>query len=569
MKKIFAIFLGILFSLAWLLQPAAAFSDVPSDHPYSSDIQHLEQLGVVTEDIFQPNEPVTREVFAKWVLKNVGFVGEQYKRKNKIVLLDVKMKENSYAPYIYRLVDLGAIPVKEGKKSIHFKPKESINKVEALKWIFFVEGISVPKVFDTNTYQAKDVKVDSENAPIIHKAIQLDILKPGKVRPFAKLARAQAAHFLKTVKLSGGGGILTVTIAPTIDSDLVRNPKYDILVGAWNKILQSYLHKDKVKRDDLLYGATEGMVKALGDKNSNFERPGDNALLDSLSGEVEGIGAVVQKRDDDIVVVTPLADSPAEKAGLLPNDIITKVNGEVVKGMKLEVVVSKIKGKKGTQVVLDIRRNGKSLTFTITRDIVRVVSALMERTDDNIAMIELRDFGKNVDFEFGDIVRDLVQNKPKGIVLDLRNNPGGFLDKAISIGGFFIPRGEKIAGVRYPTHEDAHNSSGDAELREFKTIIIANSGSASAAEILAGALQDYGIAKVIGEKTFGKGTVQELSDFTDGSTLKLTVAEWLTPKGRSIEKDGILPDIAVKLTDEDRKAEKDPQMERALAELRN
>lgn len=568
MKKILGIFLGIIFSFAWILQPAAAFSDVPADHPYASDIQHLEGLGVVTEDAFQPNLPVTREVFAKWVFKNVGFVGEQYKRKNKLVLLDVKRKGNPYAPYIYRLIDLGALQIPEGKKSIHFKPKEPMKRIEALEWILFVEGIPVPKVFDTNAFQVKDVKASSKYAALIHKAIQLEMLQPGRVKPFGKVSRAQAAHFLKTARTSGASGILTVTIAPTIDSDLMRNPKYDILVGAWNKIIQSYLHKDKVKKDDLVYGAVEGLVKELGDKNSNFERPGDNALLDSLSGEVEGIGAVVQKKDDDIVVVTPLADSPAERAGLLPNDIITKVNGEVVKGMKLDIVVAKIKGKKGTQVVLDIRRNGKNLTFTITRDIVRVISVSTERTDDNIAVIELRDFGRNVDIEFSDVMNKIRENKPKGIIIDLRNNPGGFLDKSITIAGHFIKNGEKVASVKYPDHEQTYNSSGDGVLAEYKIVIIANGGTASAAEILSGALQDHGLAKVVGEKTFGKGTVQELSDFTDGSTLKLTVAEWLTPKGRSIEKDGIAPDIEVKLTDEDRKAERDPQMERALAEIR-
>lgn len=566
MKKIFGVFLGILFSIAWILQPAAAFSDVPADHPYGADIQYLEQLGIVHEDTFQPDAPITREVFAKWLLKNAGFIGEQYKRKNKRYLFDVKRKENPYAPYIYRLIDLGLLESENGKKAIVFKPKKNLSRREALEWIFFVEGISVPKIFDENQFQAKDVKTGSKSAPLIHKAIQLGMLAPGKVKPAKKLTRAEAAHYLKIAK--NQGATLTVTILPTVDSDFVRNPKYDILLGAWNKILQSYLHKDKVKRDDLVYGAVDGMIKELGDKNSDFERPGDNALLDSLSGEVEGIGAVVQKKDDDVVVVAPLVGSPAEKAGLLPNDIIIKVDDVVVKGMKLDAVVARIKGKKGTQVKLDIRRNGKSLTFLITRDVVKIVSASMKRTDDNIAIVSLRDFGRNVDFEFGDVVAQIKENKPKAIIIDLRNNPGGFLDKSITVAGHFIKNGEKVASVRYPDHEQIYASSGDGALAEYKIIIVANAGTASASEILAGALQDHGLAKVVGEKTYGKGTVQELSDFTDGSTLKLTVAEWLTPKGRTIEKDGIAPDIEVKLTDEDRTAGRDPQMERAVEEMR-
>lgn len=566
MKKLFEIFLGLAFFFTSIFTASAAFSDVPTDHQYGADIQYLEQLGIVHEDTFQPDSPITREVFAKWLLKNAGFIGEQYKRKNKRLLIDVKRKENPYAPYIYRLVDLGLLESEDGKKINTFHPKKTLGRREALEWIFFVEGISVPKIFDENQFQAKDVKIGSKNAPLIHKAIQLGMLAPGKVKPAKKLTRAEAAHFLKIAK--NQGVTLTVTILPTVDSDFVRNPKYDILLGAWNKILQSYLRKDQVQRDNLVYGAVDGMVKELGDKNSDFERPGDNALLDSLSGAVEGIGAVVQKKDDDIVVVAPLAGSPAEKAGLLPNDIIIKVDDVTVKGMKLDAVVARIKGKKGTQVKLDIKRNGKSLVFTITRDVVKIVSASMKRTDDNIAIISLRDFGRNVDFEFGDVVTQIQENKPKAIIIDLRNNPGGFLDKSITIAGHFIKNGEKVASVRYPDHEQMYTSSGDSALAEYKIILIANAGTASASEILAGALQDHSLAKVVGEKTFGKGTVQELSDFTDGSTLKLTVAEWLTPKGRTIEKDGITPDIEVKLTDEDRTAGRDPQMDRALEELR-
>jgi carboxyl-terminal processing protease len=318
----------------------------------------------------------------------------------------------------------------------------------------------------------------------------------------------------------------------------------------------------------MVYGAIDGLVKELDDKHSSFERPGDNALLESLSGEIEGIGAVIQMRDEEVVVISPIVDSPAQKAGLLPDDVITAVDDVDVKGMTLTAVVARIKGKKGTIVKLTVRRGGEKLNLAITRDKVKLVSVSLSWTPDNIAKITLSSFGENTISEFQSIVEEIQKKQTLGIVLDLRNNPGGFLSTSLSIAGYFIQAGERVTVVKYADREDPQNSTGSAALGSYKIVVLVNKGSASASEIIAGALQDYVLAKVIGETTFGKGTVQELSDFSDGSSLRLTVAEWLTPKGRLIEKNGIAPDIEVKMTDEDRKANRDPQMEKALEELR-
>lgn len=566
MKKIFILLIGLSLLVQTSATALAGFSDVPENHKYAQDIQYLENLGIVQENEFKPNEPVSREIFAKWLLKNTGFNPENYTPKIKTRFKDVKFtKKDAYAPYIYKLAELDAFELQKGKINL-FNPQEPIKKKEALLWLFVVEGINVPKVFDEALFQATDVKPNSKIAPLIDKAQKLGLLNAGKTYPFGKLKRGEAAHFLKIAKKSVP--TLTVTIQPSIESDVLRNPKFDILAGVWNKIFDSYLHKDNADKNALVYGAIEGIVKELKDKHSDFERPGDNALLETLSGEIEGIGAVVQMKDDEVVVVSPIVGSPAERAGLLPEDIITHVDDVDVKGMTLNAVVAKIKGKKGTQVKLTIRRSGTIMNFTITRDVVKIVSATQERTTDNIAKITLNNFGSNTETEFQTIADNIKKDPPKGIVLDLRNNPGGYLATAVHLGGYFIAAGEKVARVRYPEREESHKSSGNAELAKYKIAVIVNKGSASASEIIAGALQDYGIAKIIGAQTYGKGSVQELSDFSDGSTLKLTVAEWLTPNGRSIEKDGITPDIAVEITEADRKAGKDPQMDKALEELR-
>jgi carboxyl-terminal processing protease len=192
----------------------------------------------------------------------------------------------------------------------------------------------------------------------------------------------------------------------------------------------------------------------------------------------------------------------------------------------------------------------------------------MKRTKDNIAQITLSSFGNNTETEFQPILADLAKNPAKAIVIDLRNNPGGFLDTAVELGGYFIEPGKPITTVKYTDRQEAYNSHGTAELAKYKIAVIVNKGSASASEILAGALQDYGLAKVVGEQSYGKGTVQELSDFSDGSTLKITVAEWLKPKGGTIDAVGITPNFIAKITDEDRKAGLDPQMEKALEVVR-
>lgn len=549
----------------------AVFTDVLSSHPYASDIEYLEQTGIAQEDKFYPDKRISRAEFAKWVLKNAGFNGENEEVKSRIRFRDVPVRQNKYAPYIYKLAELGILDDElfgRAKNRLLFHPDKSIERETALKWTLEVEGVSVPKIFNKNDFAAEDIKTDSAIAPVINKAIEIGLIAAGRVQPNQRLTRGEAAHYLSKVKFAAFPQLTVTIVQPLSQPEIMQNPKFDILSGAWNRILQKYLKKNEVNRDALIYAAIEGIVKELGDKHSDFERPGDNAILDSLSGEVEGIGAVIQKQDDYVVIVAPIIGSPAEQAGLRPGDLIIQVDNIDIKGMGLNDVASRIKGTKGTMVKLRIKRNGTLRTYDVTRDIVRVISVNMKRTADNIAKITLSSFGENTDAEFRAIVQELIANPPAGIVLDMRNNPGGFLNTAIQIAGYFIGNSQKISEVRYPDRMESYNSSGAAELAAFEIVVLVNKGSASASEIVAGALKDYGLATIIGETTFGKGTVQELSDFSDGSTLKITVAEWLTPTGHSIEGNGIAPDIVVPLTEADIEADRDPQMDRALEELR-
>lgn len=564
MKKIITFIISLLL-FGNAISAHADFSDVPADSPYFQDSEYLERLGAVREDRFQPDQKITREVFALWLLKSAGFDAENYQPKTLRRFGDVGAKETPYAPYIYKLVELGVVDFGKSASPL-FHPKNPLTRKEALDWIFQAEGIPVPKIFDENNWPFKDLTPRSPVAAVFHKALELNVVAPGNARPFAKLKRSQAARMLRLAHNTVP--TVTVTIAPSLDSDLMKTPAFDIMVGAWNRIFKTYLRREDVSREQLMYGAIEGMTKELGDKHSDFERPGDDALIESLSGEIEGIGAVIQSKDDEAVIVSPIVGSPAEKAGLKPNDVIISVDSVDVKGMSLAAVVKRIKGPKGTQVKLEIRRGSEKIAFTITRDVIKLISASVEWTANNIAQITLSSFGENTVAEFGAVAREIAKKHPAGIVLDLRNNPGGFLEKAVEIAGYFIKKGDRITTVKYADREEHETSSGAAALAGYKIVVLVNQGSASASEILAGALQDYGLAAVVGEKTYGKGTVQELSEFSDGSSLRLTIAEWLTPKGRAIEGFGITPDIETSMSDEDRKANRDPQMDRALEELR-
>lgn len=560
MKKIIIFFFAVaLFFNGTLAE--ASFSDVAPDHPFAADIEFLEQFNVVPEDTFQPEEKISREVFAKWLLNVSGFSNDEYASRTTRRFQDVPIR-NPLSPYIYRLVDLGVIDFRNGR---FFHPQDPITRKDALSWIFEVEGIPVPRIIDEGQFQATDIPFNSAIAPLIDKAIRLGVISPGRANPNRKLTRAQAAHFLKSAKTNQ---LLTITVMPAVESDIITNQRFDLMTDVWNRILANYLRRGSLSREQLMYGAIEGLAREVGDKHTDFERPGEDTILDSLSGEIEGIGAVIQMRDEEPVIVAPIVGSPAERAGLQGNDIITVVGDRPTRGMRLEDIVLLIKGPRGTQVSLTIRRGTNNLSFSITRELVRIVSASVRRTQDNIAIITLSNFGENSESEFREIVNGFQSNRPAGIVLDMRNNPGGFLNTALDIAGHFIRSGEKVASVRYPEREEAQNSSGGGELSTYNIIVLINSGSASASEILAGALQDYRLARLIGEKSYGKGTVQEVTSFRDGSLLRLTVAEWLTPNGLSIEGAGIVPDIVVPRTTEDMAANRDPQLDRALAELR-
>lgn len=344
-----------------------------------------------------------------------------------------------------------------------------------------------------------------------------------------------------------------------------REIDFSLFWDVWNKINQGFA--GKIDTQKIVYGAISGMVEALDDPYSIFMEPdATKSFIEDLSGAIEGIGAEISMREGQIVVVSPLKDSPAEKAGIKPSDKIIKIDNISTEDMSLEEAIGKIRGKAGTKVVLEIKRSDSKETQTITVMRQRIV----------IKSVEWRHLNGETSYlkisQFGDDTADLVQEAleeiksaaKKSLIIDLRNNPGGYLDQSVDVASFLMKSGVVVKEQFKDGRINEERTTQNQILDQVKIIVLINGGSASASEIVAGALQDTGLAILVGEKTFGKGSVQSLEELSNGSSLRLTTAKWLTPNGRMINGSGIEPDIKISLSEDDLKNNRDPQLDKAL-----
>lgn len=317
-------------------------------------------------------------------------------------------------------------------------------------------------------------------------------------------------------------------------------------------------------------GMKAGLVRAAGDPYTEYLTAEENKQFnEQLSGSFEGIGAELSKDQQNIVIVSPIAGFPAEKAGLKPKDIISKIDGDTAYDISTSEAVKRIRGPGGTKVKLEIIREGKALNFEIERAQINIPSVKTEVTAENIGVITVSRFGEDTVQLMNQAAQEMKAKNVKGIVLDMRGNPGGLLDASVGMSSLWLPKGQTILQEkRDNTLIRTFSANGNNILQGVPTVVLINEGSASASEIVAGALRDSGAATIIGQKSYGKGSVQELRQLSGGGVLKVTVARWFTPKGVNIDKEGIKPDQVVELSDEDAEAKNDTQKNAAIQKLK-
>lgn len=373
-------------------------------------------------------------------------------------------------------------------------------------------------------------------------------------------------EFQKTQEPFGGG--LRDLIGR--DAGQPESVDFSLFWDAWNLIHERYVDRSKLNTQEMVFGAIEGMVKSVGDPFTVFlEAKESKRLEEDIRGEFAGVGIEIGMREDVLTVIAPLKDTPADRAGIIAGDKILKIDGDSTAGVALDEAVSKIRGRRGTKVILTISRSkdGQEETkdFELTRDRIKIPTVKWSKIEPDIGHIQLFSFNQIAKNKFDEALKELKkQGAGKKLILDLRNNPGGLLDLAIDISSYFLEPGELVVIEDFGGRREELKSKPNGFLKDAKIVILINKGSASASEIVAGALHDQRDIKLVGEKTFGKGSVQQVEDLRFGTALKITVAKWLTPKGRSISDEGIEPDIKIEMTEEDVKNDKDPQLDKAI-----
>ncbi len=393
-------------------------------------------------------------------------------------------------------------------------------------------------------------------------------------RRFLKGAVIGAAVVLIAVLCVCGGGTLirhlitggSYASGSVSESDV--NEKLDVINALIDRY---YLYEDEIDADALVEGIYSGYTSAVGDPYTEYyDQEEAQALLENTNGEFSGIGATLTQMSGDtgVTIANVYKDSPADKAGLKTGDILYQVDDHEVAGEDLETVVSWVKGEAGTEVTLHVRRGGEELAMTAVRDTIEVQTVEYEMKEDNIGYLSVSEFDKVTYDQFSEALYSLEEQGMEGLVIDLRNNPGGNLDIVVGMLRLLLPEGTIVSIRDKNGNTEELTCDGEHEFTKPLAVLV-NQYSASASEIFSGAVQDYGIGQIVGVTTYGKGVVQQLTDLGDGTYLKLTIAEYYTPSGRSINGVGVEPDVEVEYEYDENDPEADNQLDRAMEVVRS
>lgn len=354
------------------------------------------------------------------------------------------------------------------------------------------------------------------------------------------------------------------------DKEAISTVDFSIFWETWHQLENLFFEKEKLDPQKMVYGAIKGLVNSLEDPYTVFFTPEESKTFqEEMAGKYQGVGMVVGIKDDQLTVISPFKNTPADKAGLKPGDKILKIDNVPTNNMPIEKAVSLIKGQEGTTVDLLILRDGwkEPRTITIKRAVITIPTLEWElKKGGKIAVIRIYQFNGVLNNEFKKAAINILRSQAEGIILDLRNNPGGYLNVAQDIAGWFLNKGEVVVIQKGKNEEKTYKSKGPSNFANYPIVVLINNGSASGAEIVAGALRDQRGIKLVGERSFGKGSVQEQVPLSGGASLKVTIAKWYTPAGHQISEKGLIPDFEVKIP-EDTKLGEDPQLEKAIEVL--
>lgn len=393
-----------------------------------------------------------------------------------------------------------------------------------------------------------------------------------KSRSVSKILSAVLAGlFIFALGINVGNGRIAINRLHEVaaNKQLPGDLNYESVEAIYDKLRTSY--DGELNADQLMDGLKQGLAKASGDPYTEyFNKKDAGQFNDELNGSFTGIGAELSKNAaDNVEIISPIAGYPAEKAGLRAKDVIAEIDGKPATGLTVTEAVTKIRGEAGSKVKLTIVRGGKEkLDFEITRAQITIASVKSEIVD-GIGIMTISRFGSDTVQLATKAANEFKQANVRGVVLDMRGNPGGLLDAAVGVSSLWLDRNQTVLQEKRDGKViKTFNSNGTATLKGIKTVVLVNEGSASASEITAGALQDDKAAIIMGEKSYGKGSVQQIMPLADGAMLKVTSAHWFTPSGKGIDKKGIEPDQKVVRSEDDFKNNRDPQKDAALAELK-
>ncbi len=530
---------------------------------------------------FKPNALVSKAEFLKMLFNHVGYQPREGFYETPFT--DVG-SGYWFAPYVKKALEMDLIRV--NKDWPVFLGASPVERIEGLKMLMPLEGIPTPYTDETATI-FNDISPDYEYFRIVKGAEKSGIFVEEEnpvFFPGGLLTRGDVAELLyKTAKYKEENPDV---IAPTIEidlsdpafiveesqQDLLSNEKFPVFVSVWNKINDQYLYKENLDDDQLIYGAIDGMVDSLDDPYSLFQEPElADDMWDTLEGNYEGIGTVIDTYDEQFIIIGVINDSPADNAGVKAGDLIVSIDGKTFNTNEIDKMIDAIKGPAGTSVELKIDRDSKIITFDINREKITLDTVLLEanatEVPSSLGYIAIYQFTDSTTAEFDTILTETMANDPKGLIIDLRDNPGGYVDSALDILGYFFKKGETVAKLKIADQYFNEESPGAGTLKDMPVVVLVNENTASAAEIVAAALQEKKSATLIGQQTYGKGTVQEVNIYTDGSLLKLSIAKWLTADGNDIDHLGIKPTIEVVATKDDAIGKTDTQLQKAIDEL--